>query len=228
MKEFGKKLGKNIRHPRREYRHRQAERQASQQGDQQQGESSSQPPPGLASSSQQETTSARPLSQSGSVESLTPSRFSREFTAQNEGRDSVDSNHSIPKYMLHGTSQSNADSILQMGLQTSYGGQEGGASRKMKNPKFIENSQGVVHGTSSRKVANTYASYHNKVGAGGEILEENSAFIGFRNVHPESTKKDPDSRGSYTISKSIPRKQVVPVRPEKVAEGQDPTGMFLP
>ncbi|MEH2373815.1 hypothetical protein [Nostoc sp.] len=223
-----KKIAKNILHPRQEHKRRQAERQDRQQGEQQQGESSLQPPPGLASSSQQATTPARPPLQSSSVSSLTPSRFSREFTAQNEGRDSVDSNRSIPRYMLHGTSESNAANILETGLQTSYGGQEGGASRKMNDPKYIENSQGVVHGTPSRKVANAYAEYHDKLSAGGESIEKNSAFIGFRNVHPELTKRDPNSRASYTISQSIPSNQVVPVRPEKVAEGEDPTGLFMP
>ncbi|MEH2445568.1 MAG: hypothetical protein V7K18_07250 [Nostoc sp.] len=223
-----KKLAKNLRHPRQEHERRKAERQARQQGEQQQGESSSQPPPGLASSSEQATTPAPPPLQSSPVSSLTPSRFSREFTAQNQGRDSVDSNRSsVPRYMLHGTSASNAPNILETGLQTSYGGQEGGASKKRDDPKYIESSQGVVHGTPSRRVAGAYAEYHNKLSAEGEI-EENSAFIGFRNVHPESTEKDPHSRGSYKISQSIPSNQVVPVRPEKVAEGEDKTGLFIP
>lgn len=222
-----KKIAKNILHPRQEHKRRKAERQDPQQGEQQQGESSLQPPPGLASSSEQATTPAPPPLQSTSVSSLTPSRFSREFTAQNQGRDSVDSNRSTPRYMLHGTSESNAANILKTGLQTSYGGQEGGASKKMGDPKLIENSQGVVHGTPSRKVAEAYASYHDRLSAGGESVEKNSGFIGFRNVHPESTKKDPDSKASYTIDKSIPSNQVVSVPPEKV-EGQDPTRAFLP
>ncbi len=222
-----KKIIDNIRYPRREHERRKAERQDRQQ----QGESSSQPPPGLASSSQQATTSARPPSRSSSVSSLTPSRFSREFTAQNEGRDSVEVDRErsmVPRYMLHATSESNVPNILERGLQTSYGGHDGGASRKMNDPKYIENSQDVVHGTPSRKVASAYASYHDKPSAGGESIEKNSAFIGFRNVHPESTKTDPNSTASYTISQSIPSNQVVPVRPEKVAEGEDPMGLFLP
>lgn len=194
----------------------------------QQGESSSQPPPGIASSSEQATTPAPPPLQSSPVSSLTPSRFSREFTAQNQGRDSVDSNRPIPRYMLHGTSEDNAAEILKTGLETSKGGQEGGASKKRGDPKYVENSQGVVHGTPSRKVANAYAEYHDKPIDGGKNIEKNSAVIGFRNVHPESTKRDPDSRASYAIDKSIPSNQVVPVRPEKVAEGQDPTGLFIP
>lgn len=181
-----KKILENIKHPRQEHKRRQAERQERWQGEQQQGESSQVRPP-----------------------SLTSGDFEREFAAQNANRDSLDSNRSIPRYMLHTTSKSNADNIAQTGLQTSYGGQEGGLSRKRGDQKYVENSQGVVHGTPSRRIADAYADY-----AG-----EDRAFIGFRNVHPESTQRDRDSRASYSISKSIPHKQVVPVRPEKVAEG---------
>ncbi|MEH2286830.1 hypothetical protein [Nostoc sp.] len=224
-----KKIAKNILHPRKEHNRRKAERQNPQQGEQQQEESSSQPPPGLASSSEQATTPAPPPLQSSPVSSLTPSRFSREFTAENKDRDSVDSNRSsVPRYMLHGTSASNAANILDTGLLTSHGGKEGGASKKMGDSKLIENSQGQVHGTPSRRVAGAYASLHDKPSADGESVEKNSAFIGFRNVHPESTQKDPDSRASYKISQSIPSNQVVRVRPEKVAEGEDPTGLFMP
>ncbi len=213
-----KKIANNILHPRKERQRRKAERDR-QQGEQQQGESSLQPPPGLASSSQQATTPARPPSQSSSVSSLTPSRFSREFTAQNMGRDSVEVDRErsiVPRYMLHATSESNAANILETGLQTSYGGQDGGASKKMDDPKFIKNSQGVVHGTPSRGIANAYASYHDKLSAGGESIEKNSAVLGFRNVHPNSTQRDPDSTASYTIGESIPPNQVVKIPPEKV------------
>lgn len=220
MKEWNRKLRQKTLHRWQEHKRRQAERQNPQQGEQQQGESSSQPPPGFASSSQQATTPARPPSQSGSVSSLTPSRFSKEFREQNEGfRNSLEADRersTPPGYMLHGTSASNAADILETGLQTSHGGKEGGASSKMEDPKKIKNSQNVVHGTPSRGIAKGYASYHDKLTAGAKDMEKNSDVIGFRNVHPESTERDPDSQASYTISQSISPKQVVRVPNEKV------------
>lgn len=182
----------------------------SRQASQQQQAGSSQRPPQLP-----ELPPLSPLDIQPPPSPLTPSCFSREFAAQNEGRDSVevDRERSIPpRYMLHGTKASNAEKILNTGLQTSYGGQEGGASRKMNDPKDIEHSQGVVHGTPSRGMAKAYAEFVDK---------GNNAVIGFRNVHPESTERDPNSRAGYKVNQSIPPTQVVKIPRDKVDNWPD-------
>lgn len=229
MKEFGKKLGKNILHPRQEHNRRKTERQALQQG-----ELSSQPPPGLASSSQQATTPA----QSGSESKLTLDGFLRGLEAQNGSKDSLTadaenrkkSDTYAPRFMLHGTSKSNADSIEQTGLQTSYGGQEGGASAKMKNSEYIKNSKGVIHGTPSKRTARTYGGYHSQPSAGGSSgemsIEDNSAYIGFETEDTKSTKIDKDSNAGYTVGKSLPPNKIVRVPNDIVEEAFDPTNPF--
>ena len=213
------------------------------------GELSSQPPPGIASSSQQATTSARPPSQSSSVSKLTLDPFLSGLEAQNGSQDSLTADAQnrkksdiyAPRFMLHGTSKSNADSIEQTGLQTSYGGKEGGASTKRNKPKYVENSQGVVHGTSSKRTASTYGGYHSGTvsdenGAhdsatlphesGKQTIIDNTAYIGFETEDTKSTKIDNDSDAGYKVSQSIPPNKVVRVPNEKVEEKFDPQKPF--
>ncbi len=233
-----KKFVDKISHPKQAYKSYK-EKRKNQQGEQQQGESSMQPPPGLASSFQQATTSARPPTQSSSASPLTLDRLLSGLKAQNGSKDSLiadaqnreKSDTYAPRFMLHGTSKSNADSIEETGLQTSYGGQEGGASRKMKDPtKYIENSQGVVHGTPSKKTVRTYGGLHSKPSAGGSggdmSPEDNSGYIGFEAEDPKSINRDNNSDAGYKVSQSLPPNKVVRVPNEIVEEAFDPTNPF--
>ncbi|MEH1870703.1 hypothetical protein [Nostoc sp.] len=213
-----KKIANKILHPRKE-------RQRRKEQDRQEGESS-----------MQATTPARSPSQSGSVSKLTLDRFLSGLEAQNGSKDSLTadaqnrekSDTYAPRFMLHGTSKSNADNIEQTGLQTSYGGQEGGASTNMNDPKYIENSQGVVHGTPSRRTARTYGQYHTKLSAAGKSggersIQDNSAFIGFEAEDPKSINRDDDSDAGYKVSQSLPPNKVVRIPNEIIEETFDPT-----
>lgn len=228
MKEFGRKLAKNIRNPLQEHEHRKAKRQ--------QEELPRQPPPGLASSSRQATIPAQPSSQSSSASPLTLDRALNELQAQNGSKDSLladaekrkQSDTYAPKMMLHGTSKSNADSIEQEGLLISHGGKKGGASSIMKNQKYIENSKDVIHATPSKQTARTYGNLHNTRSAGGKSggemsIEDNSAYVALEVEDPKSINRDNDSDAGYKVSQSIPPHKVVRVPNEIVEEAFDPT-----